>query len=220
MKRLLPLIITAALMLPLALQAQTVPVKSAPKPPAKSQKSTVPEAAPVAKAPLMTRDELRTCMKQVEVNDVEARAINAAQAVRNAERDELLKSEEALKLTIKARADALALLNQERAEMLKAGEDLKVKLPTVKKDEAAVMIAAYNAQASAFDAKADAYNKSGGPIKEQTAAREVRVDQYNLGKNELVARADAHNRNVEAWKKSCSDRRYDEADEIAIKAGK
>lgn len=219
MKRLLPLI-TAALMLPLGLQAQTPPAKPAPKPAAKAQKPAAPEAAAPAKAPLMTRDELRACMKQVEVNDVEAKAINAAQAARNQERDELLKSEEALKQVIKDRAAALATLNQERADMLKAGEELKVKLPTVKKEEAEVMIAAYNAQAAAFDAKADAYNKSGGPIKEQTAAREARVDKYNQGKDALVARAEAHNRNIEAWKASCADRRYDEADEIAIKAGK
>ena len=222
MKRFLPLF-TAALMLPIFSSAQTPSPKPAVKAGTKANiKPATPAAVePVApKTPLLTREELRACKGQVEANDAEAKTINVAQAVFNAERDELKKIDDELRQIIKDRNASAAAMTQERAELLKAGEDLEAKVKEAKKEEGATLVATHNAKAAAFTARADDFNQVGAALKTQAAAHGGRVDKYNQGKNELVARADAYNRSIASWKANCADRRYDEADDLAIKSGK
>lgn len=222
MKRLL-LLLSAALMLSSHVFAQTAAPKAALKASAKAaSKPASPAAAEPAlpKTPMLTREELRACKGQVVANGAEAKAINAAQAVLDAERDEVKKTDEAMRLVIKERNATMAAMSQERAELLKAGEGLNAKLKEAKKEEGEAMVADHNAKATDFTARADSFNQAGASFKTQLAAHGERIEKYNQSKNELTVRVEAYNRNIEAWKASCADRRYDEADEIAIKNGK
>jgi len=223
MKRFL-LLFSAALMLSSHVLAQTAAPKpalkaSANKAASKPASSAAAEPAP-PKTPVLTREELRACKGQVVANDAEAKAINAARAALDVERDEVKKTDEVLRLVIKERNATMAAMTQERADLSKAGEAMNVKLKEAKKEEGEAMVAEYNAKAVDFTARADAFNQAGASLKTQAAAHGERVEKYNRSKNELTVRADAYNRNIEAWKTSCADRRYDEADEIAIKNGK
>ncbi len=226
MKRFL-LLCSAALMLQTGVFAQT----SAPKPALKSGAKTGPKAAPKPatpasaetappKTPLLTREELRACKKMVDENMAQATAINLANAELAPERDALKKLGEELKQAMQTHKDGMASLTQERADLLKAGQDLQAKTKDMDKEEGEAAVAAYNAKATAFTARADAYNATGASLNAQVVAHGERVTKYNKNKDELLAHEDAYKRGSAAWKAACFDRRYDEADEIAIKNGK
>ena len=222
MKRFL-LLFSAALMLQTHAFAQT----SAPKPALKAgakaaPKPTKPAAAEPAtpKTPLLTREELRACKKMVDENIVQATAINLANAELVPERDALKKLGDDLKQAMQTHKDGMASLTQERADLLKAGQELQAKTKDMDKEEGEAAVAAYNAKAAGFTARADAYNATGASLNAQVLAHGERVTKYNKNKDELLAHEDTYKRGNDAWKAACAERRYDEADEIAIKNGK
>lgn len=226
MKRLLPLFI-AALIVPTWALAQTPAPKPAVKASAKaSAKSTPKSTAPAVvepqapKTPLLTREELRACNKMVDENMVHATAINSANAELGPELDELNKVGADLKLAIQNHKDGMARLTQERAGLVKAAQELPAKTKEMDKEEGEAAVAAHNAKAAEFTARADDFNKVGTALNVQVAAHGERVEKFNRSKDDLMEHEDAYKRGMAAWRAACADRRYDEADEKAIKEGK
>lgn len=123
-----------------------------------------------AKGPLLTRDELRSCFAQQDQLRAENEDIGRQRAVREAERDALVKSGEALK------AD-LAALDRTSAEAVEQ----------------------YNAKA---------------------AARDKAIDEHQTGATAFNQRIEAFNARKIGFDKACGNRRYDEADEAAIRKGR
>jgi hypothetical protein len=89
-------------------------------------------------------------------------------------------------------------LSKEKDELKRLGDELKEKLSTLDRSSQE-QVDQYNAQASERDKRIDAYEA-------RTASFNQQVEQLN------AERA--------AWGKNCENKRYDEKDEMAIKAGK
>ena len=169
------------------------------------------------KVKLMTRDELRSCLVLFDQNETEAKEIKAAQAGNLEARASLMKAKEAL-LKEGSELDASAnALKAERAELLKTQDEMKEKLPKMERAAAEAALNDYKARAAAHDVKVDAYNQAKN--KYATTAREfdAKIEAHNQSSKELAARTDAHLDKVEDWKADCSNKSYDEADEIAIR---
>ena len=95
-------------------------------------------------------------------------------------------------------AKQLAARDADKADIEREGEALKQELATVDRTSAEA-VAAYNAKAQ---------------------ARDARVDAYNAGNAAHNSRVEALQAKRAAYATACENRRFDEKDEIAIKAGK
>jgi len=89
-------------------------------------------------------------------------------------------------------------LNADKAEIGKRGDTLKTQLETLDRTSPDA-VSAYN---------------------EQAAARDKMIDEYQEQVTQFNARVQSFNTDREAFTKNCSNRRYFEDDEIAIRKGK
>lgn len=213
MKRLLLSVCLAAL-LPALAQAQTV------NPNAKVDPKNNKVSKPVVEKPkqvLMSRDELRACMKSQAVNEEEAKAIKAEEAKQKAEREALLaakegfpKREEALSANVNAiKADQDALLKM-HAEITAQGSKMEKAELKAKQDE-------YMGKANALNERIEAHNKTKDTFLAERKAFDGKVEAYNKSKADLEARVETYFDKYDEWKKTCANKAYDEADELAIK---
>ena len=89
-------------------------------------------------------------------------------------------------------------LNADKAEIGKRGDTLKAQLETLDRSDPDA-VSAYN---------------------EQAAARDKMIDDYQDQVTQFNTRAQSFNTERDAFTKNCSNRRYFEDDEIAIRKGK
>jgi predicted kinase len=214
MKRILLSACVAALLPAVALAQSTV------NPNAKVDPKNNKVSRPVVEKPkqkLMTRDELRSCLVQLNKNDAEAREIKTAQQANTEERAELVKAKELLTQHGDALTASATDLKAERDALLKTQEELKVQIPKMEKAEAEALLKDYQARAAATDAKIDAYNASKLKYTEDAKVFDAKVVAHNAASKALAARTETHLDGVEDWKEDCSKKAYDEADEIAVK---
>jgi len=215
MKRILVSLLAAALM--------PVFAQSTVNPNAKVDPKNNKVSKPVVEKPkqkLMTRDELRNCMNANDANRVEGEAIKAAQAAQTKERAELLKEKDELSKVGDALSARTTELLAERAALLKLNEELKVSLPKAKKEEAEALKKDYDAKAEAHGARIDALNKDKLDYKALSPAFDAKAEAHNQANKALEARAEAYLDKLDEWKAECSNKPYDEADELAIKKEK
>ncbi len=213
MKRILITVCLAAL-LPALASAQTA------NPKAKVDPKNNKVSRPVVEKPkqkLMTRDELRACLKQQADNDAEAKAVLAAEADYKKERERLVAEKEVLIKDGEAVDANVLAIKAEQAELLKANEELKVKLPEMSRSEQKAAIDEYNVRAKANDAKIEAHNKRKDEYLAKAKAFDEAIEKFNKAGKELEARSLDHLDAIDNWKKACGNKAYDEADEIAIK---
>jgi len=215
MKRILVSLLAAALMPAFA--------QSTVNPNAKVDPKNNKVSNPVVEKPkqkLMTRDELRACMKANDANRAEGEAIKTAQAAQTKERADLLKDKDDLSKKGEALTVRTNELLAERAALLKLNEELKVSLPKAKKEEAEALKKDYDAKAEAHSARIDALNKEKLDYKALAPGFDSRVEAHNQAAKALEARAETYLDKLDEWKADCSNKPYDEADEIAIKKEK
>ena len=213
MKRIL-LSVCLAVLLPALASAQTA------NPKAKVDPKNNKVSRPVVEKPkqkLMTRDELRACLKQQADNDAEAKAVLAAEADYKKERERLVAEKEVLIKDGEAVDANVVAIKAEQAELIKANEELKDKLPEMSRSEQKAAIEEYNVRAKANDAKIEAHNKRKDEYLAKAKAFDEAIEKFNKTGKELEARSLDHLDAVDNWKKACGNKAYDEADEIAIK---
>jgi chromosome segregation ATPase len=234
---------------PLALaQSQTTtPPKSQAKPP-----SIVVPASPARRAAnkslggttasgkLLTRDELRACMKRLDDFNASSKDLAARRSALDAEKDELTRSGEALKIE---RADVetkLAAVRewegrmktygaevqafntrinqiQENTQLSQRERESRIKELEPERErlsKAREPLAADEARlVPPYQAAVAAYNAKAGP----RDAKVVDWNERNKTTNEAAQKQESERT---AWLLECADRPYREDDEIAIKAGK
>jgi chromosome segregation ATPase len=216
MKRIL-LAACLAAMLPTLALAQTT--NSAAKVDPKNNKVSRP-VVEKPKPVLMSRDQLRACLKRQDDNVAEAKAVRETEAAHKAEREKILADKQELQVEADAISANVTAIKAEQADILKSYEEIKVKLPDLKKKEQQALLDGYAARAKEHDAKVEAHNKRKDAYQARAATIEPRIDAYNqLGKdleNRSLDNMDA----VDLWKKECGNKPYDEADERAIKKEK
>ena len=216
--------------------AQTAPAKPGAKPAAKPAGKTLSGKAP-AGGKLMTRDELRTCLKRLDDVNQSGKDIEALRPQLDREREELRASGEALK-TERAEVDRLLATVREWETRMRAHA---VEIEAFNKRSAAVQEAPRNQQEkmvedlkddrerlqkarealSADEAKlVPVYQSSAKTYNERATARDAKVGEWNTRNTGAV---DASVKQQEAralWLNDCANRPYQEDDEKAIKAGK
>ncbi|MFG6449761.1 hypothetical protein ACG0Z6_16165 [Roseateles sp. BYS180W] len=195
-------------------QAQTVNPKAKVDP--KNNKVSRPVVEKPKKV-LLTRDQLRHCMTAVDANEAEGLAIKAEDAKLNSERTELAAEKDRLTkqgAELTATADGI---KAERDDILKYGEEVKAKAKELSRSEVKAMQETYQARATALDARIDAFNKVKDAYFEASKGFDAKAEAYNKRKDGLSTRLEEHTDKLNEWKLECSNKDYDEADEIAIK---
>jgi chromosome segregation ATPase len=175
---------------------------------------------PVVEKPkqkLMTRDELRACLQRFDKNEVQAKEIKAAQAANAQERSELTAFKEAVTKEGEALTASANAIKAERDDLLKEQEGLKEKMAKLERADAEKVLNEYKARATAHDAKIEAYNQARLRYSENAKSFDGRADAFNTSNKNLQERAEAHLDEVDNWKEDCSNKPYDEADEIAVR---
>jgi chromosome segregation ATPase len=239
-----PSLTAATLMLALAASvalAQTAQPK--PATPAANAKPAAPTTGKtlggnaVAGGKLMTRDELRTCLKRLDDLNQATKELEAQRPTLDRERDELKAAGEALKTEraeldrqlgsvreweTKVRAHSAdveafnkrnaALAEAPRNQQDKLAEELKVERERLEKTREAL---------SAEEARlVPAYKAGAAAHNERVTARDAKVTDWNA-RNAAAADASARQQEARAlWLNECANRPYNEDDEKAIKAGK
>lgn len=169
------------------------------------------------KAKLMTRDELRSCLQQIDENNQQAEKIKAEQAATSQERSELLTAKEEMVKRAQALNTEAAALKTERDSLLALNESLKTELPKMEKDAAAKAVADYQARAAAMDKRIDAFNTGKTRYDGEGKEFDAKIEAHNKRTESLRQRTDAHLDKVDDWKANCANKPYDEADEAAVR---
>lgn len=195
--------------------------------------------APAKGGTMMTRDELRNCLKEqqaqaAQVAELEKRRAEIAaeaDAVRQqkdavqAERDAfaaMATQVQAFKERVKAHGERVALYN-ERTKAFKdnppRGADAERELGQLEAEGAAVTQtdAAIKAEAAQWAAKVEPARAA---LTERTQSQQAAASaaiEHHRAFNEAVK---AHDEQLTAWKQRCGNRPYREADEKAILSGK
>lgn len=230
-----PTLTAASLLLALATSlavAQTAPAKKPAKPAGKTLSGN---AAGGGK--LMTRDELRTCLKRLDDVNQGGKDIEALRPVLDRERDELKVSGEALKTErtaidaqlvsvrewegkMRAHAADIEAFNKRSAAVSEAPRNQQEKITAeltadrerLQKDRE-VLGADEARLVPVYRANAQAYN-------ERAVARDAKVTDWNA-RNTAAVDASVKQQEARAlWLNECANRPYLEDDEKAIKAGK
>ena len=214
-------------------QAQTTapakkPAASAPKPALKIRPmapmpaaTPAPPAAP--KEALLSRDELRACFKTQAGNEAESAALQTDQAQFKIDYDAIRAEQEVLSkenATNRAKQSELAA---ERDAVSNASSTLQAKaLANTKPSDAekAALEAERNAlveRAKALDDNIGKYNAAIAAARECAAKIDPRVAPINERSKSINARVETLNNTLKEWRAKCSDKPYDEADELVVK---
>jgi chromosome segregation ATPase len=234
-----PTLAAACMLLALAASvavAQTAPAKPATKPAASPVGKTLGGGA-TATGKLMTRDELRSCLKRLDEVNQSGKEHEALRPQLDRERDELKASGETLKteraeldrqlasvreweVKVRAHAADIEAYNKRdaaapeapRNQQEKLGEELKAERERLQRVREA--LGAEEARlVPAYQASAKAHN-------ERASARDAKVNEWNA-RNAAAVDASVKQQDARAlWLKECANRAYLEDDEKAIKAGK
>ena len=230
-----PLLIAAGVILAIAAStaaAQTAPAKAIGKTAPKTLNGKV-----AGTGKLMTRDELRGCLKRLDDLNQSARDVEALRPPLDREREELKAAGEALK-TERGEVDRRAAEVTDWNNKMRA---LGVEIENYNKRSAAVQDAPRNQQETlAEELKADrerlqktrealaadearlvpAYQSMAKAYNERAIARDAKVADWNL-RNTAAGDASVKQQEERAlWLNECANRPYREDDEKAIKAGK
>ncbi|UXH76392.1 hypothetical protein [Roseateles amylovorans] len=187
------------------------------KPDAKAPAKTARPAEAKPKGKLMTRDELRTCMVENQALEDENLALKAKEKDVLAERD-------ALK-AYKAEQDKAEQELQARGTQLKAdieaikvfGAEIEAGAAKMEKDQLKAKQEEYTTRANALQPRIDAFNKERNERVEKYKGFNERVDAQTKALDDFNERVETMQDKRDEWKKTCANKSYDEADEIAIK---
>jgi len=243
-------IVTLAATTALALVSSKALAQAAPAQPAVTPPKLVMPAAPPAKAAgprtlggkapvgkLLTRDELRVCLRRLDGVNASTKDLEQRRAVLDKEKEDLVKSGDALKAD-RADVDAkLAAVRDWEGRMRAHGAEIETfnqrlkaadEGPRGKREE----------MAKELDAERDRLSKARVPLGEEEArlvpVYQAAVKSYNekaLARDAVVADWNGRNKAINeqslkhdeersAWLVECANRPYREDDEIAIKQGK
>ncbi|MFG6457043.1 hypothetical protein [Roseateles sp. BYS96W] len=169
------------------------------------------------KAKLMSRDELRACIDQQDVNGKEAEAIKVEQASYKSNAEGL----KAEKTTVEAGEAALgkqiADMKAEKESIVAAHAALTAEASKLDKAELKARNEAYQARVNNFNTMFEAVKAADA---EQSAKRKAfgdKVDALDAQFKTLEERTEKHFDANDKWKAECSNKAYDENDEKAIR---
>ena len=216
--------------------AQTAPTKPTTKPTTKPADKTL-GGKPTGSGKLMTRDELRTCLKRLADVNQSGRDVEAQRPALDREREELKTAGEVLK-TERAEVDRLlgavrdwegrvrghavdiesfnkrsaSVAELPRGEQQKVTDELAAERDRLQKVREALAVDEAKL-VPVYQATTKAYN-------ERAIARDTKVNDWNARNTASVDAAAKQQEGRALWLNECANRPYLEDDEKAIKAGK
>ena len=220
-----------ALAAPVAV-AQSTAAKPAPKPAGKTLGGKPPGGGK-----LMTRDELRGCLKRLDEVNQAAKGIDSARPALDSGRDTLKASGEALKAEraeldrklvavrewegrVRAHAVEIETFNQRSAAVESAPRDQQEKMLEALKGDREKLHKTRDVLAADEAVLVPAYRESAQTYNERAIARDAKVTDWNQ-RNAAVVDASVAQQDARAlWLNECANRPYLEDDEMAVKAGK
>jgi hypothetical protein len=208
---------TICMAIALPAMAQTSPAIA---PPAKAAAKKPAAATPAKpKKVLMTRDELRVCFKQQASNSAENTAIEEEKEKFQRDRADIIAVKDGLlKQTNELESSAKAVM-AEQAELLEERKEFDKVVPKSEVKAMEVKRTLYNEKAEAHGKRIDAYNNLKQSYSAAKAVLDARIDTSNAQGKVLQKRAETYNESVDDWRAACSNKPYEEADEIAVKKG-
>lgn len=233
----------AAMSVAAAVQAQSAATppkivipKSTSKAPAKAEGKTLGgKGMPSGK--MLTRDELRQCLKRLDDINAGTKPIETQRAGLDAERVELSKAGDALKVEreeidrrlaavrewearVRAHRDAIEAYNRKSATLAEAPKDKKEALQAELGAESA-RLGTSQATLAAEEARlVPAYQEAVKTYNAKAEARDAKVGDWNTRNAAANEAAKKHDDARLSWLDECANRPYREDDEIAIKKGK
>lgn len=212
--------------------AQSTAAKPAPKP---AGKTLGGKAAGGGK--LMTRDELRGCLKRLDEVNQAAKGIDSARPALDSERDALKASGEALRAErteldrklvavrewegrVRAHAVEIEAFNQRSAAVERVPREQQEKMLEALKGDREKLHKTREALATDEAALVPAYRESAKAYNERATARDATVADWNQRNATVVAASVTQQEARALWLNECANRPYLEDDEMAVKAGK
>ncbi|WP_077033800.1 hypothetical protein [Pelomonas sp. KK5] len=214
MKRLLISLAAAAVLLPAMAQTTVNPNAKVDPKNNKVSKPVVEKAKP---KPQLTRDQLRSCMDRSDANNVEADKIKGLQDKYKADSAALKQEKADMQKQEEANAAQLAAAKEERTAIEKFGADLTANGSKLPKDELEAKKKEYQTRAAAFDATAKQVSEANNAMNARREAFNARIPALEALFKEMDDRTEEHSDKINAWKTECSNKTFEEADEIAIK---
>ena len=212
--------------------AQSTAAKPAPK---SAGKTLGGKAAGGGK--LMTRDELRGCLKRLDEVNQAAKGIDSARPALDSERDALKASGEALRAErteldrklvavrewegrVRAHAVEIEAFNQRSAAVERVPRDQQEKMLEALKGDREKLHKTREALATDEAALVPAYRESAKAYNERATARDATVADWNQRNATVVAASVTQQEARALWLNECANRPHLEDDEMAVKAGK
>jgi hypothetical protein len=193
-----------------------------------------------ASASIMSREELRACLKDQEnlktsaagmasqrtALDAERKALEVENDAIKAERDVLAaKVEAAVQVNnakVAAQAASVNAFNTKMDELnvaMKRGDNVDRRRQLLERDGKKLQ-ADSDALNAANKLEQDAIAASDAAIKDKFTKLEARISEWNERNQKMNPVADAYDDKLQSWKLRCGTRNYRESDEQAIRAGK
>jgi chromosome segregation ATPase len=212
--------------------AQTAPVKPAAKPAAKTLggKSS-------GSGKLMTRDELRACLKRLDDLNQSVKDLEAMRPTLDRERDELKAAGEALKSEraeldrqlipvrewegkVRAQTADIEAFNKRNDALAEAPRNQQPKLVQELKVERDRLEQVRESLVTEEAKLVPVYKANVAAHNERVTARDAKVTDWNARNTAAVDTSAKHQEARALWLNECANRPYFEDDEKAIKAGK
>lgn len=211
--------VCVAMALPALAQAQAI--GSAPsKPAAAAKKAAAPAPAAAAKKPkvvVMTRDQLRACLKAQQANSAENKSIDVEKEDFSKERQAIVADKEVTQKqanTLDAQAKAIMALG---AELQEGAKEFANPVPKEKAKEMEAKRIAFNDRIGEHQIKVDAYNADKQAFNATKEKLDARIEANNARGRALMQRTEKYNDSVDEWKTDCANKPYDTNDEAAVK---
>jgi chromosome segregation ATPase len=212
--------------------AQSPTAKSGAKPAGKTLGGKAPSGGK-----LMTRDELRSCLKRLEEVNARIKEIDAQRQLLDRERSELSTAGDVLlaeranldrQLTAvreweaRARAQAVEVenFNKRSAEMQAAPRSQQEKLAKELATDRERLEKSRDTLAADEARLVPSYRAAAATYNERALARDARVTDWNARNGATVDASVKQQEDRALWLNECANRPYLEDDETAIKAGK
>jgi hypothetical protein len=168
---------------------------------------------------LLSRDELRACLKRNEDNKAEEGILDKEKAAYHMARLEVVARKDVLVKQMGELDVESASIKAEQTELLTLRKELEK--PVDKADIAAADVRrnVFNDRVQSNEKRVAYYNASKQSYTQRKAVLEADIEASNVRSKTLVSREEALNQSSENWRVECGSRPFLETDEAAVKKG-
>lgn len=168
---------------------------------------------------LLSRDELRACLKRNDDNKEKGAVLEKEKADFQQVRAEIVARKDNLVKQIGELDIEVSSIKAEQTELLALRKELEK--PVDKADVAAADVrrSSFNDRVQSNEKRVALYNAAKQAYTERKTLLESQIDANNAQGKALVTKEDTLGQTVESWRTECGSRPFLESDELAIRKG-